>query len=327
MYLIIQIPCYNEENTLPQVVTHLPILLPGVTQIETLIIDDGSTDNTVAIAQELGVHHIVRHSRNQGLAAAFQTGLEACLRLGADIIVNTDGDHQYPGDQIASLIVPILQGQADIVIGDRQTHTIEHFSLLKKVLQQWGSWVVRLASGTQVPDATSGFRAYSREAALRLSVLTRYTYTLETIIQAGKKGLRVISIPIQVNPPSRESRLIRNNWAYIKHSAATILRLYTLYEPFRTFIYLSLPFMLAGIILLGRFGLLYLSGHSSMGRYVQSVAIGGTALIIGFLLIILGIIGDLIATNRLLIEEMLYRIKRRELAEHEEPELDWFKYK
>lgn len=327
MYLIIQVPCYNEENTLPQVINDLPLFLPEVSRIETLIIDDGSADNTVAVARQLGVHHIVRHAQNRGLAAAFQSGLEAGLRLGADLIVNTDGDNQYPGNQIATLIAPILQGRADIVIGDRQTGTIEHFSFSKKLLQRLGSWVVRLASGTQVPDATSGFRAYSREAALRMTLLTRYTYTLETIIQAGKKGLRVASVPIRVNPPLRESRLITNNRTYIKRSAGTILRLYALYEPFRTFIYLSLPFLLAGIILLGRFGLIYLSGGSGIGRYIQSIAIGGTALIIGFLLIILGIIGDLIATNRLLTEEILYRIKRQELANHHEAEPGWLEYK
>jgi glycosyltransferase involved in cell wall biosynthesis len=314
MYLIIQIPCYNEENTLPQVIASLPYCLPGISKVETLVIDDGSLDHTVDIARSLGVDHIVRHSHNQGLAATFQTGLEACLRLGADIIVNTDGDHQYPGDQIVHLIEPILQREADIVIGDRQTQTIAHFSPFKRALQQWGSWVVRLASGTQVPDATSGFRAYSREAALRMSILTQYTYTLETIIQAGKKGLRVASVPIQVNSPLRESRLIKNNWSYVKHSAATIVRLYALYEPFRTFMYLSLPFLLAGIFLLSRFMFFYLTGATGIGRHVQSVAIGGTALTIGFLLIILGIIGDLIATNRLLIEETLYRTKRQEFA-------------
>jgi len=327
MYLIIQIPCYNEEMTLSQVITNLPLFLPGITRLELLVIDDGSTDNTVTVARQLGVQHIVQHTQNRGLATAFQTGLESSLRLGADIIVNTDGDNQYRGDQIASLIGPILQGQADIVIGDRQTHTIEHFSPSKKLLQRWGSWVVRLASGTQVPDATSGFRAYSREAALRLTVLTRYTYTLETIIQAGKKGLRLISVPIEVNSPLRESRLISSNWAYVKRSAGTILRLYALYEPFRTFILLSLPFLLIGVILLGRFGLIYLSGGSGIGRYIQSIAIGGTALIIGFLLIILGIIGDLIATNRLLIEETLYQIKRQEFTRRDEPELDWLEHK
>ncbi len=319
MQLIIQIPCYNEEFSLPQVIADLPHSLPGITKIETLIIDDGSDDRTVEIARNLNVDHIVEHGYNRGLAAAFQTGLETCLQLGADIIVNTDGDNQYPGHQISSLISPILKGQADIVIGDRQTHSITHFSFLKKVLQQWGSWVVRLASGAQVPDASSGFRAYSREAALRMSILTRYTYTLETIIQAGKKGLRVTSVPIRVNVPLRESRLIKNNWSYVKLSAITIMRLYTLYEPFRTFTYLSLPFLLAGIYLLARFFFFYFTGASGVGRYIQSVAVGGTSLTIGFLLIILGIIGDLIATNRTLIEETLYRIKRQEFTKADNP--------
>lgn len=320
MYLIIQIPCYNEETTLPQVVSDLPYSLPGITRLETMIIDDGSTDDTVAVARSLGISHIIRHSHNRGLAEAFQTGLEECLKLGADIIVNTDGDHQYPGGQIARLIEPILRGEADIVIGDRQTDSIGHFSLLKKALQKWGSWVVRLASGTQVPDATSGFRAYSREAALRMSILTRYTYTLETIIQAGKKGLRIASVPVTVNDPLRESRLVKSNWSYVKHSAATILRLYALYEPFRTFIILSLPFVLVGIYLLGRFLYIYFTGGSGIGRYIQSVVIGGTSLTIGLLLVILGIIADLIATNRLLIEEMLYRTKRQELGNHAQKE-------
>ena len=319
MHLIIQIPCYNEANTLPQVIATLPWEIPGISQVEVLIIDDGSTDDTVAVAHQLGVRYIICHPHNQGLAAAFQTGLETCLRLGADVIVNTDGDNQYPGDQIPNLIEPILRGQADIVIGDRQTQTIAHFSPLKKALQQWGSWVVRLASGTSVPDVTSGFRAYSREAALRLSVLTRYTYTLETIIQAGKKGLVVAHVPIQVNRPLRKSRLVKSNWSYIKHSIATIVRLYALYEPFRTFVYLSLPFLVVGLVLLGRFGFFYLTGMTGVARYVQSVAVGGTALIIGFLLIMLGIIGDLIATNRMLTEEMLYRIKRQELTKSSTP--------
>lgn len=314
MRLIIQIPCYNEQNTLPQVLSNLPQYIPGIDYIETLLIDDGSTDDTVAVARQWGISHIKCHPYNRGLAAAFQTGLEACLHLGADIIVNTDGDNQYPGNQIPKLIEPILKDRADIVIGDRQTQSIAHFSPLKKILQQWGSWIVRLASGTNVPDATSGFRAYSREAALRMSVLTRYTYTLETIIQAGKKGLIVAHVPIQVNGPLRQSRLVKSNWSYIKHSAATIVRLYALYEPFRTFVYLSMPFLVVGSVLLGRFGFFFLIGMTGVARYVQSVAVGGTALTIGFLLIMLGIIGDLIATNRMLTEEMLYRIKRQDLT-------------
>lgn len=315
MHLIIQIPCYNEADTLAQVISTLPREIPGISRLEVLIIDDGSTDDTTTVARKLGIHHILRHPQNRGLAATFQTGLEACLRLGADIIVNTDGDNQYPGDQIPRLIEPILQGKADIVIGDRQTQTIAHFSPLKRALQKWGSWMVRMASGTNVPDATSGFRAYSREAALRLTVLTRYTYTLETIIQASKKGLTITHVPIEINEPLRESRLIKSNWSYIKHSAATILRIYALYEPFRTFIFLSLPFLLAGLALLVRFGFFYLAGTTGIGRHVQSVVIGGTLVTIGFLLIVLGIIADLIAANRLLIEETLYRIKRQELGE------------
>ena len=314
MHLIIQIPCYNEAATLPEVIADLPQVLPGISRLETLVIDDGSRDDTVAVANQLGIDHIVRHRYNRGLAVAFQTGLEACLKLGADIIVNTDGDHQYPGAEIVRLVEPILSGRADIVIGDRQTRSITHFSPLKRFLQQWGSWIVRLASGTSVPDATSGFRAYTREAALRMVILTRYTYTLETIIQAGKKGLRVLSVPIRVNAPLRESRLITNNWSYIKHSAATILRLYTLYEPLKTFAYLSLPFLLVGLYLLVRFFYFYFTGATGVGRHIQSIAVGGTSLTIGFLLIMLGILGDLIATNRLLIEETLYRTKRQELA-------------
>lgn len=300
---------------MPSVLATLPTRIPGISIIETLIIDDGSTDNTVAIARQQGVHHIICHPQNRGLATSFQTGLEACLHLGADIIVNTDGDNQYPGDEIPGLIEPILRDEADIVIGDRQTHQIAHFSLLKKALQKWGSWVVRVASNTSVPDATCGFRAFSREAALRLTVLTRYTYTLETIIQAGKKGLVVTHVPIRVNDPLRESRLIKSNWSYVKHSAATILRIYALYEPFRTFIFLSLPFLLVGIFLLSRFGLIYAVGSSGVGRYVQSVVVGGTSLTIGILLMILGILADLIAANRMLIEETLYRLKRQELSE------------
>jgi len=314
MKLIIQVPCFNEEHTLPTVINELPNSISGVMHIETLVVDDGSSDNTIEVARRLGVNHLVQHSYNRGLAAVFQTGLNTCLQLGADIVVNTDGDNQYPGDEIPRLIEPILRGEADIVIGDRQTYKIPHFSPFKKILQQLGSWVVRLASGTKIPDATSGFRAYSREAALRMSILSRYTYTLETIIQAGKKGLRVTSVPIQVNAPLRESRLIKNNWSYVKHSAATIVRLYTLYEPFRTFIYLSIPFLFSGTYLIARFLYIYFTGASGIGRYVQSVAIGGTALTIGFLLVVLGIIADLIATNRLLIEEMLYRSKRQEFA-------------
>jgi glycosyltransferase involved in cell wall biosynthesis len=311
--LIIQIPCYNEAESLPQTLAGMPAHIPGVSHIETLIIDDGSNDDTAAVAQQLGVDHIIRHSHNRGLAAVFQTGLNECLRRGADIIVNTDGDNQYPGQEIPRLVAPILAGQADMVIGDRQTHTIAHFSPLKRFLQRWGSRVVRWASGTAVPDATSGFRAISRDAAMQLTIFTTYTYTLETIIQAGKKGLRIESVPIQVNPPLRQSRLIKSNWSFVKRNAATILRIYTYYEPLRTFTYISLVFLLPGLFLLARFMYFYLSDLSGVGRYVQSVVIGGTLTIVGVLIFILGVIADLIAANRLLSERILYSLKRLEL--------------
>ena len=309
--LVILIPCWNEAETLPSVLAELPSAIPGIDCILVLVIDDCSTDGTADVAKELGVTHIIRHPANRGLARAFQTGLDACLRLGADIIVNTDGDNQYPGRFIPDLVAPILCQQADLVIGDRQTGTIEHFSPMKKILQSWGSWVVRLVSDTHVSDAPSGFRAYSREAALWLNILTDYTYTLETIIQAGKKGLTVASVPIQVNPQYRESRLFRSNWGYIKRQAATILRLYALYEPLRTFFYLSLPFFAVGVFLLGRFAYYYILGERGIGRFLQSLFVGGTSVVIGVLIAILGILADLNAANRRLTEEMLYHLRQK----------------
>lgn len=312
MRLIIQIPCYNEEQTLPATLADIPSHIPGVDVIETLVVDDGSSDATIAAARRLGVHHIVCMPGHKGLAVAFQAGLNACLQRGADIIVNTDGDNQYPQADIPRLIAPILRNEADIVIGDRQVHQVAHFSPLKRLLQRWGSCVVRMVSGVCVPDATSGFRAYSREAALRLSLLTRYTYTLETIIQAGKKGLRVAHIPIQSHEPSRPSRLVRSNWSYVTRSAGTILRLYVFYEPLRTFLFLSAPFVAVGLLAVLRFLYFQFMGEIGLGRYVQSLVLGGTLLTVGFLLIVLGVIADLVAANRALIEEMMYRVKRIE---------------
>jgi glycosyltransferase involved in cell wall biosynthesis len=311
--LIIQIPCYNEGDSLPDVVADLPRTLPGIGRIELLVIDDGSIDDTVEVAHRCGVEHVVSHGRNRGLAATYQTGIDTALHLGADIIVNTDGDHQYPGNRIGDLIAPILAGQADLVIGDRQPHTLQHFSPTKRFLQWVGSWVVRIASGTQVPDATSGFRALSREAALRQIVLTRFSYTLETLIQAGKKGLRVAHLPIVVNAPRRQSRLVKSNWDFVMRQAATILRIYMLYEPLRTFLLLATPSLLVGFFLLARFLYFYFTMQTDFGRHIQSVLIGGTLLIVGFLIVVVGILAEISATQRALLEEMLYRQRKAEL--------------
>lgn len=312
MKLIIQIPCLDEAETLPAVLNSLPAVIPGIDCIETLIIDDGSRDDTVAIAQSLGVDHIICHPRTLGLAAAFSDGLEKSLALGADIIVNTDGDNQYPSEYISDLIRPILDGRAEIVIGDRQIHQIPHFSRTKKLLQWFGSWMVRTVSGTGVPDTTSGFRAYSREAALRLNVLSRYSYTLETIIQAGKLGLSIESIPIETNAPTRPSRLQRNAWHFVKAQAGTILRLYAFYEPLRTFTYFALPFLLTGLFLLGRFGYYFLIGDRGIGRFIQSVTIGVGLFLVGVIIFIFGILADIAGKHRQLTQETLYRLKKAE---------------
>ncbi len=313
MKLIIQIPCYNEAATLPATLADLPRQIPGVDCIETLVIDDGSVDGTAVIAQSLGVDHIVTHPQNLGLARAFQTGLDACLRLGADIIVNTDGDHQYPGRFIPDLAGPVAAGAADIVVGNRQIDRILHFSPIKKRLQKLGSWLVRTVSGVNVPDAPSGFRAYSREAALRLNILTRYSYTLETIIQAGKMGLAVASVPIDVNETERPSRLQRNMWHFIKAQGGTILRLYAFYEPLRTFSYIALPFILAGLGLWGRFGYFFLTGQSGVGRFSQSITVGTGLLLVGVITLLFGIQADITGKHRQLTQEMLYRLKKMEI--------------
>lgn len=308
MKLIIQIPCFNETATLASVLSDLPAQIPGIDIIETLVIDDGSTDGTAGLATALGVDHVIRHRGNKGLAIAFQTGIDACLRLGADIIVNTDGDHQYPGTAIPQLVAPILENRADIVIGDRQVDQIDHFSGQKKVLQKLGSWVVRLASDTDVPDAPSGFRAYSREAALRLYVTSDFSYTVENLIQAGKRRLTLAHIPIRTNPQTRPPRLHTGNWSFVKQQASTIARTFTYYEPLRSFSYLAAPFFLVGFALLARFFYVYLFG-SAYGRLLQSVTIGASLLVIGFLIFIVGLLADAVANHRRLTEEVLYRIR------------------
>ncbi len=314
MKVIVQIPVYNEEETLGQVLDAIPRQIPGVERVETLVIDDGSTDRSVEVARAHGADHIVRHVGNKGLATAFRTGLDACLRLRADIIVNIDGDNQYPAEAIPELVRPILEGRADIVIGDRRPQKVAHFSRTKRLLQMVGTWVVRIASGVEVRDAPSGFRAYSKEAALRLNVLSHFSYTVETVIQAGKKDLLIAHVPVEARPVARKSRLMRGMWDFVKRQGATILRTYVLYEPLRTFTYIALPFFVLGAVLLGRFLVFYIQDPGgAQGRYIQSVIIGGVALLLGFLIFLFGILADLVAGTRRLTEEALYRIRRLEL--------------
>jgi glycosyltransferase involved in cell wall biosynthesis len=308
MKLIIQIPCRNEETTLPQTVRDLPRALPGVDEIEYLVVDDGSTDRTVDVARESGVHHIVRLKQNQGLAYAFQAGLEAALQAGADIVVNTDADNQYRGEDVVHLIQPILDGQADIVVGDRGVAALEHFSPLKRMLQRFGSWVVEQASGIPIPDATSGFRAFTREAALRLTVLSDYTYTLETLIQAGYKGLTVKQVPVRVNPQTRPSRLFRSIPQYLGRSVNTITRAYLLFRPLRVLGTVGALTSAAGLFLVGRFLYFYFTLPGPTG-HVQSLVVGGVLILLGFQVILIALISDLIAANRRLLEDVLYRIK------------------
>jgi glycosyltransferase involved in cell wall biosynthesis len=306
--LIIQIPCYNEADTLPATITDLPRTIDGIDVVEILVIDDGSTDGTTDIARELGVDHIIRLSQNQGLAVAFARGLEASLQMGADVIVNTDGDNQYSGDCVRDLVNPILKGDAEMVVGDRQINTIQHFSVFKKVLQKLGSWIVRWASKTEVPDATSGFRALSKEAALRLSIYSEYTYTLETIIQAGKKGISITSVPVETNEVLRESRLIHSTFQYVIRSAITIIRIFLMYEALRVFLGLSVIPLLGGFFLLVRFGYYFLIGDGQ--GHIQSLIIATILMVLGFVTILIGLLGDLIARNRRLNEEINYHIKK-----------------
>jgi len=314
MKLIIQIPCFNEEETLPLVFEKMPRTIPGIDVIEYQIIDDGSTDRTLQIAKELGVHHILRYrgKNRRWLGRAFKMGANNALRLGADILVNTDGDNQYPSERIPDLIKPILAGDAEMVIGDRSPGEIAEFSALKRMLQKFGSWVTHIAAGGDVPDAVSGFRAYSREALTKLNVVTEYTYTVDTLMQAYKKGIDVAWVPINVNRKTRESRLIVNLWNKIKKSGATILRMYTLYEPFKTFFYISLLAMIPGFILIGRFLYYYLSSSSRSSGLVQSLLIGAILVIVGTQLLSLGILADLTKVNRKLIEDLLEHQKSNE---------------
>lgn len=315
MKLIIQIPCYNEEATLGITYRDLPKYIAGIDEIEYLIIDDGSRDRTVEVAKELGIHHVVSFKQNKGLAKGFMAGLDACLHLGADIIVNTDADNQYCGADIEKLVRPILDGEADIVIGERPIDETAHFSWKKKKFQHLGSWVVRQASGTSIPDAPSGFRAYSREAALRLNVTNEYTYTLETIIQAGHDKIAMTSVPIRTNGETRPSRLFSSMWRYMKRSASVIIRSFMMYKPLRFFFLLGGIIFLLGMLLGVRY-LVYLFEGASAG-HVQSLILAAVLMIIGFQTIVMGLLSDLIAANRKILEDIQYRTRKIEIGRKE----------
>lgn len=307
MKLVVIIPCLNEEKTLPGVLKTIPKKIKGINKIETLIIDDGSTDNTIEAAKKYGVKRFVIHRSNLGLARSFSDGLDEALRLGADIIVNTDGDNQYPQEDIPRLIKPIMDGKADIVVANRQTHKIKHFPLYKKILQKIGSKVVKYFSGVNVPDAVSGFRAYSREVAMRINVFTDYTYTIETIIQAGKMRKRIEVIKIKTKPKSRESRLIKSLWGYLKSSAATIIRVFAIYEPLKVFSYIAFFIFTPGIVLIGRFTYLYIT--DDQGSHLQSLIVGSILILISFQVGLLGLLADIMSVNRRLNENILYKLK------------------
>ncbi|HEX2877935.1 MAG TPA: glycosyltransferase family 2 protein [Polyangiaceae bacterium] len=311
MKLIIQIPCFNERDQLPRAFADLPRHIDGVDEIEVLIIDDGSSDGTQDVARDLGVHHILRLPQNRGLAVAYTRGLDACARLGADLVVNTDADSQYRGDDIARLVQPILSKSADIVVGDRQTDTIDEFSPLKKVLQRWGSSVVRTASGTTVQDSTSGFRALNRRALNTLFVHNRFTYTLETLIQAGHLGLALADIKITTNPKTRPSRLFKSIPSYLARNGLVILRAYAMYSPVRTFGSVALSLFLVGAVLVGRFLYFFLADPSYSG-HLQSLLVGVASVILAFVVGLFAVQSELIAANRRLLEELLVRARRQD---------------
>lgn len=310
MKLVIQIPCYNEEKTLPVSLADLPKEISGIDVIETLIIDDGSTDDTQNVARQAGVNHIVSFSRNRGLAKAFMAGIEKSLEVGADIIVNTDADNQYRADDIPLLIEPILNQKADFVVGQRPISETEHFSRVKKILQKLGSWVVRVASKTDIPDAPSGFRAMNREAAKRLHVFSEYTYTLETIIQAGQKGFAVASVPVRTNKDMRESRLVKSIRSYVARSISTIIRVFMTYKPFRFFAVPGATCFILGFLLGARFIYFYMVGDGD--GHIQSIILSGILMTTGFLMSVIGLVADLISVNRKLLEQIDWRVKNIE---------------
>ena len=320
MKLIIQIPCYNEAETLEIALNDLPKHIDGIDEIEYLIINDGSKDNTVEVAKNWGVNYVVNFKKNKGLAKGFMAGLDACLRNGADIIVNTDADNQYCGEDIEKIVRPILNGEADIVIGERPIDQTEHFSPLKKKLQHFGSWVVRKASNSDIPDAPSGFRAYSREAAMRMNVVNEYTYTLETIIQAGQSKMAIGSVPIRTNPETRPSRLFSSMWRYMKRSASVITRSFVMYKPLKFFGTLGTIIFALGVLLGIRF-LVYLGMGEGSG-HVQSLILTAVLLMIGFQTIIMGLLGDTVAANRKILEDVQYHVRKMDYDDHPATELE-----
>ena len=312
--LIIQVPCLNEAETLPATLADLPRSVPGIDVIETVVIDDGSTDGTADVARAHGVAEVVRFRRRKGLAAAFMAGIDASLRRGADIIVNTDADNQYAGADIPRLVAPLLEGRADIVIGDRNIRDATHMSWPKKLLQRLGSWTVRRVSNTQVPDTTSGFRAYTRDAALRMTIVSEFSYTLESIIQAGKQRMAIAYVEVGTNARTRPSRLFDSMLGYIKRSAATIVRIYTVYEPLKVFSYVGAATIVAGLLVSFRFLSVYFFGTSleAQGR-VQSLILAAMLMTVGFQIVMIGLVADVLASTRKLLEDLLYRVRKMEL--------------
>jgi glycosyltransferase involved in cell wall biosynthesis len=315
MKLVVQVPCLNEEETLPLVLQSIPTTIPGIDEIVVVVIDDGSTDRTAEVARAYGVSHVVRHARNQGLARSFTDGVNHALSIGADIVVNTDGDNQYPQQRISDLVQPIVSGEADIVIADRQVHLVEGFSPLKVRLQKLGSAVVNRAAGTELPDAASGFRAYSRESLMQLNTVTRFSYCMETIIQAGNKRLAIASVPVVTNPKTRESRLFSSMRQHVFKSASAIVRAYIMYRPYVLFGWFAAVFGIAGLLPFVRYAVLVAMGEG--GGHLQSLLVGAVLLLMSFLSLMLGILSDLTRTNRILLETNLEHTKRARFEQTE----------
>lgn len=313
MKLIIQIPCYNEEAYLEATLRDIPRKIPGIDEIEFVVVDDGSSDRTAEVARSAGVQHVVRFRNRKGLAQAFMAALDSSLKADADIIVNTDADNQYCGADIPKLIAPILSGEADMVIGNRTIDLLDHIPPVKKCLQRWGSWAVRKISGTDIPDCTSGFRAYNREAALRINIVSQFTYTLESIIQGGKKNIAIAHVPVRTNKETRESRLFSSMQEYVKRSLSTMVRIYTMYEAFKMFLAIGAVILGAGMILAVRFLFYYLTSRGQ--GHIQSLIFAAILTITGFQVLLIGLIADIISSNRRLIEDALYRIRKMELKD------------